>query len=934
MHTSCRVIPEVLRYRAKFDADKVAYVFDDKRYTWQKVDQLSSEIAELLYDKGVRKGTHVGILGVNSIQWVLFYYGVLKLSAVAVLLNYNYKTELKDALEYSDVSYLCYGESRGGDYREKISKFRDQLPKLREVISMNDLVDRMIKRGDQVESDSGRIIGESPGEEDIALMIFTSGTTSRPKGVLLSHGQLIEAMTSVALHFSWKEDIMVMTLPMYHGSGANCGILLALLANVPMVIIRHYRSKEVMEAIEKYRCTIFSAVPSMMIAMMRNELFGSYDLSSLKSGILSGAFITPENYRKLTEAFMMPDLLPAYGMTETSTLNTMCLKESRLEDRYDNVGYIFNGMELRIWDWEKNCEQGRGGVGEIQIRGKCIMKGYYNLSDKTAEVCLPDGWFRTGDAGYLDEKNRLHFCTRLSDLIIRGGENISPVEIEARIEQFSERIVAAKVVGVPDPVMQEELVAFIKVEGDSLEEGILRSYLKFHLACYKEPKYIFQVNDLPMTGSGKIDAKECKKLAENLYWREKRMVNNPYQLLEGVRVVEMTTYVAAPSAGRLLADWGAEVIKVEMTPRGDTTRFVVPLPGMKPIAYQFHNANKKSICVDLKTEDGREIMDKLLATANVFLTNTRAKSLEKLGLDYESLHKKFPSLIHAHLTGYGETGSMANEPGFDNVCYWALGGPMIAMMEKDTAPVIPPSSFGDNNVACTTAGAICAALYKQQKTGEGSKVVTSLFGQVMYNMTEPILSIQCSDLDKYPKTRKVNTPLNNTYICKDGLWIMVCCHEYERYFPKFMKVIGREDLVVNPEYNTFAKGNERSSEIIKILEDGFIQYNRDDLAKALSSQDIPHAILNNVPDLLDLDQAWDNKFLREFELHNGEKIIEAQTPVKYGGVTEPPRKASPYLGEQTGTILKELGYSEEQIHAWKETGLIVEKHEPSDLGLC
>lgn len=158
-------------------------------------------------------------------------------------------------------------------------------------------------------------------------------------------------------------------------------------------------------------------------------------------------------------------------------------------------------------------------------------------------------------------------------------------------------------------------------------------------------------------------------------------MSNPYELLKGVKIIELTTYVAAPSAGRLLADWGADIIKVEATPRGDVTRYVVPLPGMKPVAYQYHNANKRSIAVNLKTPEGQEVIHKLLETADVFFTNTRTKALKKLGLDYETLKEQYPKLIHAQITGFGETGPMANDPGFDNVCYWALGGPMYSSME-------------------------------------------------------------------------------------------------------------------------------------------------------------------------------------------------------------------------------------------------------------
>ena len=401
------------------------------------------------------------------------------------------------------------------------------------------------------------------------------------------------------------------------------------------------------------------------------------------------------------------------------------------------------------------------------------------------------------------------------------------------------------------------------------------------------------------------------------------MSAEPYKLLDGVRIIEMTTYVAAPSAGRLLADWGAEIIKVEATPKGDVTRFVVPLPGMKPVAYEYHNANKKSICVNLKTAEGLEIMHKLLSTANVFMTNTRSKALVKLGMDWESLHENYPSLIHAQMTGFGETGPMANDAGFDGVCYWALGGAMYASMEKGTAPIIPPSAFGDNNAACTMAGGICAALYKQKCTGEGSKVVASLYSQGLYNMQEPIMSIQVSDQDTYPKSRLENTPLNNTYMCGDGKWVMTCCHEYDRYFPLFMKIIGREELVQDPEYNTFAKGNEHSREIIEIIGEGFGKMTRDEVCAKLKELDVPHAILANVPDLLESEQAWENKFLTKFTLHSGQEVIEAETPLKFGGVTDVPRKNAPYLGEQTLEVLEELGYEKAAIDSLIEQGIAI-----------
>ena len=180
-------------------------------------------------------------------------------------------------------------------------------------------------------------------------------------------------------------------------------------------------------------------------------------------------------------------------------------------------------------------------------------------------------------------------------------------------------------------------------------------------------------------------------------------------------------------------------------------------------------------------------------------------------------------------------------------------------------------------------------------------------------------------MDKYPKSRLENTPLNNTYKCGDGKWIMVCCHEYERYFPYFMRIIGREDLIENAEYNTFAKGNERCREIVGIIADGFGRFERDELDRVLQENDIPHAIVANVYDLMDSQQAKDNLYFNTFDIGD-QTFTECATPVKFGGVTLPPRERAPYLGEQSSQILRELGYREEQIAELMERGVVLEKH--------
>jgi crotonobetainyl-CoA:carnitine CoA-transferase CaiB-like acyl-CoA transferase len=295
-------------------------------------------------------------------------------------------------------------------------------------------------------------------------------------------------------------------------------------------------------------------------------------------------------------------------------------------------------------------------------------------------------------------------------------------------------------------------------------------------------------------------------------------------------------------------------------------------------------------------------------------------------MDYETLSQKYPSLIHAQMTGYGEVGPMADDPGFDNTAFWALSGMMVAGMEKDTVPIIPPSTVGDNGTACTMAAGICAALYKQKSTGQGSKIVLSLYGQAVWNMAEPLLSVQGGN--KYPKSRLEMTPMNNSYQCSDGKWIFICCYEYDRYFHRFMKIINREELVQDETINSFKKANENSRRVVSIFSEGFSKFTQDELDAILTKEDIPHAKLVNVEEVLESRQAWDNEFLQEYTLPSGRKLVETVSPVKFGGPGKPPRKHAPYLGEQTSELLKEVGYTGEQIQSFLEKGIVTENKTP------
>ena len=265
--------------------------------------------------------------------------------------------------------------------------------------------------------------------------------------------------------------------------------------------------------------------------------------------------------------------------------------------------------------------------------------------------------------------------------------------------------------------------------------------------------------------------------------------------LQGVKVVDLTTYLAAPTTGRVLGEWGADVVKIESA-KGDPARtqgavFNMPFTDDENLAFDVANMNKKFITLNLKDPKGLEIAYKLLAEADVFLTNTRTKSLTKLGLDYDTLKEKFPRLIFAQVLGYGEKGPEKDTAGFDVTCYMARGGVFGTTVNRGDAPMIPTNGFGDFQVSLALASGICASLYAREKSGQGDKITISLHHSAVYALSTGLISAQYGN--QYPKNRKeVPNPFNNVFRTKDGKWLVLCCPEYDRDYEKIMTLLGRE----------------------------------------------------------------------------------------------------------------------------------------------
>jgi crotonobetainyl-CoA:carnitine CoA-transferase CaiB-like acyl-CoA transferase len=397
--------------------------------------------------------------------------------------------------------------------------------------------------------------------------------------------------------------------------------------------------------------------------------------------------------------------------------------------------------------------------------------------------------------------------------------------------------------------------------------------------------------------------------------------------LSGIRVIDLTSMAAGPVCARLLADWGADVIKIEPF-EGDFFRKFGPILGMpaseeeNPL-WEQANANKRCIALDLKSPKGEEIIHKLLAKADVLVSNYRPHALRKLKLTYGDLSEKYPKLVYAVLTGFGEKGPEAEKAGFDVIAYWARSGAMVDLVDPSGYPMNSPAGFGDHPTGSALAAGICAALVKQQKTGRGDKVSISLLGNVLWNAAMMIAGAQKKYGYKYPRERFTPvTPLVLAYRCKDGEWIMLSILEHERYWPAFCNSIGREDLISDDRFNTLDSVKKHSSLLIPMLEEIIAKKTRPEWVEIWQKADLAFDILRHFKDAEYDEMAWANDNIYEHTYVNNEKSILIRTPVQFCEMGVPQVKRAGLLGQNTKEILTELGYSPAQITEFENKGVI------------
>ena len=408
------------------------------------------------------------------------------------------------------------------------------------------------------------------------------------------------------------------------------------------------------------------------------------------------------------------------------------------------------------------------------------------------------------------------------------------------------------------------------------------------------------------------------------------MAENIKMPLEGIKVVELATVVAAPTAGRMLSAYGAEVIKVESL-TGDDYRVAgnfecVVCEDYKNPLFTIQNSGKKLVSIDLKQPDGKKAMLRLLDGADVFLTNVRTGGLQRLGLDYESLHERFPRLVYAHFSGFGPKGPVASNPGFDSTAFWLRSGPMADWQVPGSFPFNPTYAFGDMATSSVLFSGILMALIGRECTGPGTRVDTSLFASGIWCNAVAVVSHQPQFGGKRPlDPLRPADPFSQFYMCSDGKWIGIFDNEYQRDLPKFAKLFGMPDLVENPEYASLSALAESDAivEFVQRLNELFLTRSSGEWREYLSSNNVSCEVMHCIRDVSTDEQALANGYVKELKFKDGLSVMMPRPPVHFSDYEQRDYVPTGRIGEDTDRVFMAMGYTEEEISQLRDKKTIL-----------
>ena len=503
---------------AKFpNNDALISAHQHYRATYTEFYEQVTAVAKGLIALGVKTGDRVGIWSPNCYEWTLLQYATAKIGAIMVNINPAYRTsELIYVINQSGLSYIFSAiQFKTSHYKKMIDDAREFTDTLRKEVYWGESWEYFLAQGKKV-SDEKLQAYEAKVQFDNPVNIqYTSGTTGNPKGVTLTHHNILNNAYFIGVRMNYTDkDRVCIPVPFYHCFGMVIGNLCCTAHGATMVIPNDsFDATKTLEAVERERCTSLYGVPTMFISELYTLDRHPYDLSSLRTGVMAGALCPPEIMKRVKEQMNMHEITICYGMTETSPVSTQTRIGVPFEKQIHSVGTIQDHIEIKIINPETKAIVPRGESGELCTRGYSVMLKYWNSPQATAQVIDEQRWMHSGDLAMMDEDGYIHISGRIKDLIIRGGENISPKEIEDFLYTY-EGVMDAQVIGVPSKKFGEEVMAWIKPnEGVTLTEEELRNFCKDRIAHYKVPRYWKFVNEFPMTISGKIRKVEMREIA-------------------------------------------------------------------------------------------------------------------------------------------------------------------------------------------------------------------------------------------------------------------------------------------------------------------------------------------------------------------------------------------------------------------------------------
>lgn len=492
----------------------------DRQWSYEQFYRDVRGLVTGLHRAGVVTGERVGIWALNRWEWTMVQYATAEIGAIMVNINPAYRQhELNYVLQQAGITTLISSEAvPTSNYPQLIQRAEDELGALDRVIIMNDASwDEVF----DVEPDDAALdaIQATLSNTDPINIQYTSGTTGFPKGATLSHRNILNNGFFVGeINRYTDQDRICIPVPYYHCFGMVMGNLAATTHGAAMVLpAQSFNAQQTLAAVEKYQCTSLYGVPTMFIAELALDNLADFDLSSLRTGIMAGSPCPDEVMRKVIDTMNMDEVTICYGMTETSPVSMQTRPDDDLKLRVSTVGRPSPHAEIKIVDPATGETQPINTPGELCTRGYLVMQGYWNQQDKTDEALGEDGWMRTGDVAEMDENGYVQVTGRMKDMVIRGGENIYPREIEEFLYTHPD-ILDAQVIGVPDERYGEELMAWVQLRKGAPQltaEG-LREFSEGSLAKYKIPRYVHVVDDFPTTVTGKVRKVEMRETSLSL----------------------------------------------------------------------------------------------------------------------------------------------------------------------------------------------------------------------------------------------------------------------------------------------------------------------------------------------------------------------------------------------------------------------------------